>query len=132
MHYHDTEALALGPEGHLYTLERNSPTPLYKSNNSTITSLPDNLQNNRAITYNYPNPFSESTQIFYSLGQESMVQLNIYNCSGQLINSINEGAKTKGNHCANFDARGLKNGTYFYSVTVNGKTTDSKKMSIVR
>lgn len=84
------------------------------------------------LLQNVPNPFTECTQILYNLSQESIVQLNIYNCTGQLISSINEGTKTKGTHCANFDASWLKNGIYFYSISVNGKTTDSKKMSIIK
>ncbi len=83
------------------------------------------------LLQNIPNPFIGSTQIWYKLDNESTVQLNIYNYTGQLINTINEGTKTKGKHYVDFNANGLKNGVYFYAIIINGKTTDSKKMTIM-
>ncbi|MCK4678942.1 MAG: T9SS type A sorting domain-containing protein [Bacteroidales bacterium] len=84
------------------------------------------------LLQNVPNPFRESTQIWYKLENESNIQLNIFNYTGQLILSIDEGTKTKGTHFFKFDASGLKSGIYFYSININGKTTDSKKMMIMK
>ena len=84
------------------------------------------------LMQNVPNPFRESTQIWYKLENESSIQLNIFNYTGQLIRSIDEGNKTKGPHFFEFDASGLKSGIYFYSININGKTTDSKKMTIIK
>lgn len=84
------------------------------------------------LLQNIPNPFKGSTQIWYKLENESNIQLNIYNYTGQLIKSIDEGTKTKGTHFIEFDATGLKNRIYFYSININGKTTDSKKMTIMK
>jgi len=84
------------------------------------------------LLQNVPNPFKGSTQIWYKLESESIVQLSIHNYTGQLIKSYNEGTKTKGNHHINFNANGLKNGIYFYTISVNGLTTDSKKMTIMK
>ncbi|MCD4730760.1 MAG: T9SS type A sorting domain-containing protein [Bacteroidales bacterium] len=84
------------------------------------------------LLQNVPNPFQGSTQIWYKINTESNVQLNVYNYTGQLINNTNEGTKTKGTHFIDFDATGLKNGIYFYSININGKTTDSKKMTVMK
>jgi len=84
------------------------------------------------LLQNVPNPFIGSTQIWYKLNTKSNVRLRVYNYTGQLINTINEGAKTKGTHHIDFDASGLKNGIYFYSISINGQTTDSKKMTIIK
>ena len=83
------------------------------------------------LLQNVPNPFKGSTQFWYKLQNESIVQLNVYNYTGQLISTINEGTKTKGIHHIDFDANGLKNGIYFYSISINGQTTDSKKMTVM-
>ncbi|MDP2424490.1 MAG: T9SS type A sorting domain-containing protein [Bacteroidales bacterium] len=84
------------------------------------------------LLQNVPNPFKGSTQIWYKLENELKVQLNVYNYTGQLISSFNVGTKTKGNHHIDFDANGLKSGIYFYSISINGQTTDSKKMTIMK
>lgn len=83
------------------------------------------------LLQNIPNPFKGSTEIWYKLNIESNVQLKVYNYTGQLISTINEGTKTKGTHHIDFDANGLKNGIYFYSISINGQTTDSKKMTVM-
>jgi len=84
------------------------------------------------LLQNVPNPFKGSTQIWYKLENESNIQLNIYNYTGQLISSINDGKNPVGSHYIEFDASGLKNGMYFYSISINGRTTDSKKMTIIK
>jgi hypothetical protein len=83
------------------------------------------------LLQNVPNPFSTSTEIWYKLENESNIQLNIYNYTGQMVTSIDEGIKTKGTHSINFNAGDLKNGIYFYSISINGKTADTKKMTIM-
>ncbi len=85
------------------------------------------------LLQNIPNPITAGhTQIWYKLNNEATVQLNIYNYTGQLISSINEGAKPAGTHHIDFNATGLTNGVYFYSININGQTTDTKKMTIVK
>jgi len=84
------------------------------------------------LLQNVPNPFKGSTQIWYKLESESTVELDVYNYTGLLIRSINEGSKTKGNHFIDFDASNLINGIYFYSIIINGQTTDTKKMTIIK
>jgi len=84
------------------------------------------------LLQNIPNPFRGNTQIWYKLDNDSEVQLDIYNYTGQLIRSIDEGLKTKGTHYIDFNANELKNGIYFYSISINGQTTDSKKMTILK
>ena len=88
--------------------------------------------NEGELLQNVPNPFKGETQILYKLENESSVQLNIYNYTGQLISQINEGTKTKGTHQTTLDATGLANGIYFYSISINGQTTDTRKMTIVK
>ncbi|MBN2172759.1 MAG: hypothetical protein JW731_01420 [Bacteroidales bacterium] len=58
--------------------------------------------------------------------------MNVYNYTGQLNRTINEGHKTKGTHFIDFDATGLKSGIYFYSISINGHNSDSKKMTVMK
>jgi len=84
------------------------------------------------LLQNIPNPLKGNTQIRYSLEQESIVQVDIYNCTGQLIKTISEGAKSEGDHSIDFDAGELVNGIYFYTLSINGQVTDSKKMTVIK
>jgi len=106
---------------------------LYKDS-QTNENLDNELSklNEGELIQNFPNPFSGTTKIWYNLENESIVQLVVYNYAGQLISSFNEGTKSKGNHFIDFDATGLKNGIYFYSIRINGQITDSKKMTIMK
>jgi hypothetical protein len=131
MYDRDITAMILDPQEHLYACEHNSPTPMYKSVNPTITSIPG-MQINRGIdAVNFPNPFSVTTNIWYKLENEAAIQLNIYNYTGQLIKVIDEGTQPKGSHSIEFNAKGLKDGVYLYSISLNGKATETRKMTIM-
>lgn len=132
MYDRDIESLVLGPAEHLYALEHNSPTPLYVSVDPTITLTKEKHYEVNFITYSSPNPFRESTQIWYKLENVSNVELNVFNYSGQLINTTNEGVKTEGIHYIEFIATGLKNGIYFYTISINGHIADLKKLIIMK
>jgi len=95
-----------------------------------IVAVVENELSHSGLTC-YPNPFSGSTKIRYTVENKAIIQLNIYNYAGQLIKSIDEGTQPKGTHFIEFDAKGLKDGIYLYSISINGKTTDSKKMTIM-
>ncbi|MCD4697274.1 MAG: T9SS type A sorting domain-containing protein [Bacteroidales bacterium] len=84
------------------------------------------------LLQNIPNPFNGSTQIYYKLEEAAAVNINVYSYTGQLIKTYNEGMKTGGVHYVEFFSEALPAGIYFYSIKVNGKTSDSKKMTVVR
>ena len=84
------------------------------------------------LVLNAPNPFSRKTKIWYRLKEESSVQLFVYNASGQMLKTIKEGIKGEGDHYVDIDANGMENGIYFYSISLNGITTDTRKMTILK
>ncbi|MEZ5197869.1 MAG: hypothetical protein R2764_16230 [Bacteroidales bacterium] len=51
--------------------------------------------------------------------------------TGKRIKTFSEGIVEKGSHFVEFNAVGLPSGIYFYSIEVNGKLSDSKKMVII-
>lgn len=91
-----------------------------------------NMLNEGTLSQNFPNPFTGKTQIYYKLESKSIVQISIYNYTGQLIELFDEGVKAQGAHYINFDSNGLENGIYLYSISINGQITDSKKMTIMK
>jgi hypothetical protein len=129
--------------GNLAQYKPETKEQFFEDRDYLLSLLPDDktknpMQENLAklnegeLLQNVPNPFNGTTQIGYKLENESTVHLNIYNYTGQLISQINEGTQTKGTHQISFNATGLTNGIYFYSISVNGQTTDARKMTVIK
>jgi len=96
------------------------------------TNLPETLY----LGNNYPNPFNSSTTIQYTLPRREYVRLAIYNISGQLVNTVENGVRSVGVHTAIWDGtdeqgRSVTNGIYFYKLEAGGKTF-VKKMILMR
>ena len=53
----------------------------------TNTALSKNYKNNASFK-NFPNPFSESTTIAYSVGKPCLIDISIFNDSGKLIETL--------------------------------------------
>ena len=74
----------------------------------------------------YPNPFVESTKIYYTLKEKANVALSIYSLQGQqlqvLVNSIRE----SGNYQATFNAGKLPAGIYFYRLQTGNEVRIGK------
>ena len=84
------------------------------------------------LLQNVPNPFNYSTQIWYKLEKEAIVNISVFDYTGKCIKTLNCGAEEEGTHYIDFTSEGLSAGIYFYSLEVNGRLTDSKKMTIIR
>jgi hypothetical protein len=78
-----------------------------------------------------PNPFTDRTRIYYDLFYESDIKINIYNNLGQIVETITEIGKPKGQHFNEFDASELENGIYFCTIISNGKPSGSVKMIVL-
>ncbi len=85
-----------------------------------------------ALLQNYPNPFSQSTTIWYKTDRDAAVQLVVFDMTGKEVARLNEGNQTKGTHSVEFHNSNLSQGIYFYTLTLDGQRTDSRKMNVVR
>ena len=85
---------------------------------------------NILVLENTPNPFSEYTNISFSIPQQTKVQLSIYNLNGVLVKQLLDEVKPKGLFAITFNSNEFENGTYFCQLKTN-KTTITKKMLIV-
>ena len=130
MYDRDIESLILGPQEHLYALEDNSPTPLYKSVNPTITSVPVNRNEDSLLTYNYPNPFSDETTIYFELllNIPAKVQITIFNSQGKKIQDIILPKYFGKEQSINWNSKGLPAGLYYYELSAGSIHTFKKMM----
>ncbi len=129
MYDRDIEGLILGPQEHLYAFEHNSPTPLYKSVDPTITFLPENEIEKCIKTFNYPNPFSEETTIYFELPLTNPieVQIAIYNSQGNKIQDIILPKYFGKGQSIKWNSKGLPAGLYYYKLSA-GSIRTFKKM----
>jgi PKD repeat protein len=84
------------------------------------------------LSQNYPNPFNPSTSIEFSIPQNGLVSLIIYDITGKevkkILNNINYNS---GKHKIQFNGSGLSSGIYFYKLSVND-FNDAKRMVLLK
>jgi hypothetical protein len=84
------------------------------------------------LLQNVPNPFNGTTQIWYKLDEEAYVTVKVFDYTGKLIKSYDQGTMDKGSYFIEFSADGLASGIYFTCLEVNGRLSDSKKMTVMK
>ena len=82
-----------------------------------------------SLTQNSPNPVEDKTSVYYNLKKTSKVSLKVVDVVGQEVMNINEGTKSTGIHHLDLDTSNLKNGVYFYTLTVNN-TSSTRRMVV--
>ncbi|MBS1515145.1 MAG: T9SS type A sorting domain-containing protein [Bacteroidetes bacterium] len=85
-----------------------------------------------SLSQNFPNPFNPSTIINYQLTINSFVTLNVYDINGKLIKELVNEKQSAGSHEVNFSGEGLPSGVYYYSLTADGVTIDTKKAILLK
>jgi hypothetical protein len=62
---------------------------------------------------NYPNPFSHSTSINYSIPDNGLVIINVYSITGTVVKNLLLESQLQGEHTIEFSRDGLEPGIYF-------------------
>ena len=98
------------------------------SQNSKISSAVDLLsQNNIVLDQNDPNPFNEKTTIHFLIPSHVKHATIIFtDNTGKLIKSVD--IIERGQQSLNVFGSELSNGTYYYSLIIDGKNFGTKKM----
>ena len=112
-------------EGDTAWLYPNAFMIAYVSYNSS--GVNDTKLEGNALAQNYPNPFNPSTEIRYSLTNESKVSLKVYNALGSEVATLVDRSESAGEHNVNFNADNLPSGTYFYTLKA-GMFSQTKRM----
>lgn len=97
----------------------------------TTNTMPDEGPATLQLTQNYPNPFSGSTTIAYSLETNSHVQLDVFNLLGQRVQQLVDSVQPAGRHEVDVDGRTLASGTYVYRLATNGQVV-TRSMVVAR
>jgi hypothetical protein len=100
---------------------------------STVTDIKENVDilHSFKLFQNYPNPFNPSTTITYSLPENGMVELKIFDVLGREVADLVREEQTMGNHKVEFNASNLTSGVYFYKLKYAG-FTETRKLILLR
>jgi hypothetical protein len=83
------------------------------------------------LNQNYPNPFNPSTKILFSIKEEGLVMLKVYDILGKEIATLVNENKPAGNYEVEFIASTLPSGMYIYKIQ-SGSFSDVKKMLLTK
>jgi hypothetical protein len=78
---------------------------------------------------NQPNPFTESTTIYYAISKTSNVEVAVFDWTGRKLTTYKYDSQAAGAYTIAIDKTKLTQaGLYYYTLYVDGKMTASKKM----
>ena len=98
-----------------------------KTENSQQTSILESAK----LGQNIPNPFTSLTKIPYYIPQNSkQAVVQVYTITGQLVKTIN--VRSFGEGTLELQTNGLSNGQYTYSLEIDGRLIETKKMNLVK
>ncbi len=106
----------------------------FQFDNGEATSINDGMEVPTSITLeqNYPNPFNPTTNISYTLSENSPVTLEVYNVLGKRVATlVNNEMRTAGSHTVSFDAMNLGSGVYMYRLSTPEQTL-TRTMSLIK
>lgn len=83
------------------------------------------------LTGNYPNPFSSTTTIAYTLPDAEFVTIEMFDMLGRRIQVLVADARAGGTHEVMFDGTRYTAGTYFYVIRT-GKTVEKRALVLVK
>ena len=94
------------------------------------------LPNKFELKSNYPNPFNPTTNIIFSIPNNSNVRLDIFNSLGQLVRTLVDQNYASGNYTTIWNARDdfgnkVNSGVYIYRL-VSGNKIESKRMVLMK
>lgn len=112
-------------------------TGFYEFESLIVNVENDVINDSHIIIQNHPNPFNPSTSIFFSIPDNSNIELLIYNLKGQKVKTLIEEQMPKGSHSIiwegdNESGKNVSSGIYYYKLNVNGNTASVKKCLLLK
>ena len=117
----------LNPSRYYYRLKQVDFDGASKFSNIAAATLYDKGQ--YFLGQNYPNPFTNSTTIEFSLPSRQQVNLQLLDLQGRVIKTLLSETRSAGSHTISFSNKGLSSGIYFYKMEAGGFNA-TKKMII--
>lgn len=105
-------------------------TPADASVNREEETTP--LPNGLTVQQAFPNPFSTSTTLRFTVGTSEKVQISVYDLTGRRLNLLSDELRAAGSHEVRWQPdNNLPNGLYFYRIETE-RTAQTGKMVLMR
>ena len=91
------------------------------------SSIPDGYK----LENPYPNPFNPILNIDFSIPQNDMVNISIYDITGRLVQELYNDIKDVGYHSIQWNAINYASGIYFIKILTNN-FTQTKKVTLLK
>ena len=98
---------------------------------SNIVEVDVNSVMEYSLNQNYPNPFNPSTTIEFSIPEQGLVNLSVYNLIGEKVTTIVNEMMESGSHKLEFNATSLASGIYLVKMT-SGSFSDVIKINLLK
>lgn len=95
-----------------------------------IASVETEKENLTYLRQNHPNPCSNITTIEYGVEKPSAIELRLLNQKGETILTISKFVGDATEQLEEIDVTNLPNGVYLYSLLVNGKYSNTRKLIV--
>lgn len=83
------------------------------------------------LSQNYPNPFNPTTNISFSVPNEGLVKVSVFDLSGRMVAGLVNEYKSAGSYSVTFNASELSSGIYYYSIET-GSSRITKQMMLIK
>jgi hypothetical protein len=105
-----------------------------------IKNISTEIPKDTRLFQNYPNPFNQITSIKYQISKSVksqtsclwQVKINVFDILGKEIFTLVNEKQSPGTYETRFDCGSLATGIYFYSILINGKIIDTKKLVLIK
>ncbi len=106
-------------------------TPMVRMNFNPSVGIEDEVfEHGIRLDQNFPNPFSGNSQITFEVDQTMNVAFEIHDLTGKMVQYMDLGKVTPGEHIMNIPADELSDGVYFYSLTTDDHSL-TKRMIVL-
>lgn len=94
----------------------------------SIDDQPELIPTQIVLHQNFPNPFNPSTAISYSINEDGLITLKVYDVLGKEVATLVNENKSVGNYEVEFNASQFPCGVYIYTLQVNDFTASQKML----
>ena len=82
------------------------------------------------LTKIYPNPFNPSTEVEFTLQNDTHVMLSVYDLNGRVVETIFEGFQTSGLHSYRWNASDVPSGVYYVKLQFENQAQTMKAVLV--